>query len=589
MDLEEKIIKKTWSRLRDDTGSFKKLLVRDTLDFLDFNNDLDSNIKKLIFEIKSSNYHPQKPYLHQSPKSKGISRPTVCFDVSDALVYRFCIEEIEDFLIEKTREIDTSIEYAIFGGLFIKGKKNLNEETFYEKIFDQYMEYQRILKKFLNSKDYVVSSDISSYFENINILITKDLVRSEVEDKKEIINLLFYFLENIITRNNYEVNTFNGIPQEDIDCSRLIAYYFLHSVDLEIIKFCEENNCKYLRWVDDIKIFTDREVIGKKALRTFTESLRKIGLTASIEKTEINSSAEEMNNLLINENEKLDDITERINIALSENNSTEKLRIEAEILYNNFFKDKKDSGRSFSKLLQRFFTLFSIFQSGILLNNIERKIVQYPEIASEKLMRYLVRNSKHENFESTIIDIINFLYSEENLYPSLETNLLEMLLYLNKKDLSQGIIKKIKILSEDIFFKNQYKSLSEYARAIALLLLFRFNFEKVGKIVKHYLSNFREEDYLLRKYLILVSLTIDNHKLSNMVLEKAKRDSNISISRLVNLVERLEEIKNKSLIKKYLKEEFVYIWKNKINNEFIKEKYISVRAEILKVLIERYS
>ena len=563
--------------------------MRDTLDFLDFNIDLDSNIKKLILEIESLNYHPKKPYLHQSPKSKGISRPTVGFDISDALVYRFCIEEIEDYLIEKTREIDTSIEYAIFGGLFIKGKKNLNEDTFYEKIFDQYMEFQRILKKFLNSKDYVASSDISSYFENINILITKDMVRSEVEDKKEIINLLFYLLENIITRNNYEANTFNGIPQEDIDCSRLIAYYFLHRVDLEIIKFCEENNCKYLRWVDDIKIFTDSEVIGKKALRTFTESLRKIGLTASVEKTEINSSAEERNNLLINENEKLDDITERMNMMLSKDESIVEAKLEAENYYSDFYKDKKDIGKSFSKVLKRFFTLFSILQSNIIFNNLETQIIKYPEIASEKLMRYLIRNSKNKDFNRVILSIIKFLYSEENLYPSLETNLLEMLLYLNKKDLNNVIIKKITTLSENIFFKNRYKPLSEYARAIALLLLFRFNFKKVRKIAKHYLSKFNEEDYLLRKYLIFVSLTIDSHKLSNEVLEKAKKDSNISISRLVNMMERLEEIKDNNLIKKYLEEDFVYIWKNEINNESIREKYISVRSEILQVLIKRYS
>ena len=49
-------------------------------------------------------YHPQKPFLLPSAKSKGINRPTVVFDIKDALVYRFCIEQIEDEIINKTRQ-----------------------------------------------------------------------------------------------------------------------------------------------------------------------------------------------------------------------------------------------------------------------------------------------------------------------------------------------------------------------------------------------------------------------------------------------------------------------------------------------------
>ena len=100
------------------------------------------------------------------------------FDIKDALVYRFCIEQIEDEIIKKTRQ-----KY-IRGGIKITPNKKQGGDDFYEKWFEDWMQHQKDLRESLQRKNYLVSTDIASYFENINILVLKDLLRSDVVGKK---------------------------------------------------------------------------------------------------------------------------------------------------------------------------------------------------------------------------------------------------------------------------------------------------------------------------------------------------------------------------------------------------------------------
>ncbi|MDO8591008.1 MAG: hypothetical protein Q7R65_03470 [bacterium] len=86
-NLDRNNLAKAFKRLKKSTKNFSSLIVRDPLDYLDFEVNLNSNLDSLVFEINSSNYHPQRPYLHLSPKGKGINRPTVVFDANKGVRY----------------------------------------------------------------------------------------------------------------------------------------------------------------------------------------------------------------------------------------------------------------------------------------------------------------------------------------------------------------------------------------------------------------------------------------------------------------------------------------------------------------------
>lgn len=588
-NLDIKNLKKTWRRLVKNTSNFKNLIVRDTLDFLDYKIELEKNLKVLIFEINNTRYHPTKPYLLPFPKDKGISRPTVVFDAVDSLVFRFCIEQIEDDLIEEVRKVEVNKDFAVYGGFKITPKKSqeVDDEEFYEKWLKDWKNLIKLISKALESKVFLAKSDITAYFENINLLILKDLVRSTVKEKSHVVNLLFYFLENIIFRHEYSANSFIGIPQEDIDCSRLLAFFLLNKLDIELKDFCTKNNISYYRWVDDINIIADSEVLTKKALRVLSESLRKLGLTASLEKTQILSKDDANKLFCFEENYFLDNFEKQMDAALKGEENLEDIKKQIEEYYE--LKKVQINKKPFAKILKRFYKILAILKSDILLDELKLHLLEYQEVlASKKLYCYLCRNQNSSKFNSAIEDLINYLYSDENLYPQLETNLIETLLYLDPKTITSNISKKIAQLGENIFFRtNNYNPLSEYSRALALLLIFRFNQNILNKIIKHYL-NYEENDFVLKKYLIFVCLTTDNLNLCNKVIEKARREQNFSISRLVSFIDNIDIYIDKKEVKDYINNNFIYIYKNEDNNEWIKEYYNPIRVEILKVLINRF-
>ena len=579
-NLDEKTLTKTFTRLKKSTKQFSTLLIRDTIDFLDFEVTLKESLDTLASEINENNYYPQRPYLHESPKSKGINRPTVVFDIKDTLVYRFCIEQIEDVLIKKTRQEN------IRGGIKISPNRSpVSGGDFYEKWFKDWTAHMKSVRDSLEERDYLATTDIASYFENINMLVLKDMIRSDIEEKTEVMNLLFYFLENTRFRVDYEVNTFNGLPQEDIDCSRLLAYYFLHAHDDRMSMFCKEYDADFYRFVDDMSVSVKSPVDGKKALRCITESLRKLNLVSSIEKTDILHKKDALREMFYKENEKLTTLQDNITQKLEQGKKkgTEKARLLA--YYRKLVQQDKQKQKNWIKVLRRFYTLATYTQADFLLDEVQQHLVSYPILfMGNRVQKYLLSIRGSRKFKHAIEKIIAYLYSEENLYPAVESNLIETLLLFTPEELGKQNLKRIEILAKDIFFKkNKYAPLSEYARALACLLYYRFNNKKVDVIAKYYIA-IKENDAVLCKYLIYVSLTTGKKKLQEAVLKKARSEMYPIVNRLVRFLDNLESHKNLSVVKRYLKADKLYIYKGKVV-----EKYAPVRADILNKLIGMYS
>ena len=582
-ELTKKNLAVAFKRLKKDTKGFKTLIVRDPLDHIDFIVNLDANLDSIIYEIKKNLYHPQKPFLLPSAKSKGINRPTIVFDIKDALVYRFCIEQIEDEIIKKTRQ-----KY-IRGGIKITPNKKQGGDDFYEKWFEDWMQHQKDLRESLQRKNYLVSTDIASYFENINILVLKDLLRSDVVGKKGILNLLFYFLENTRFRFYYEVNTFNGLPQEDIDCSRLLAYYFLKPNDDAMAEFCRLNDAEFYRYVDDMAIAVDTEVIGKKALKTMTESLRSLNLVSSIEKTSIIDSQTAEDQLFFVENDYLNSIQKRLDNKLGESKDIKDEIRELKNYHRDLVKAEKHEYKNWIKVLRRFYALFTLSKSTFFLKKLKNHLINFPSLFKvDKIGKYLAVNRNNEGFNEAIESLIDYLYSEENLYPALETTILEILLLFSPNDLNDDINNKLSTLCNDIFFKKTgYAPLSDYARSLSCLMLFRFDKPHLARIAKHYISG-TEKNELLKKHVIFVSLTVENNMLRKKVMNKAKTEQSISINRLINFVENIDRYRDLKVVKAYTKNNhkmFIYETKKKFK---IVENVTPIRSAILAELISVY-
>ena len=355
--------------------------------------------------------------------------------------------------------------------------------------------------------------------------------------------------------------------------------------------FCRIHDAEFYRFVDDMSIAVNSEVTGKKALRCITESLRRLNLVSSIEKTTIFNRRIAKQQLFFAENERLSKLEQKVLIKLGKGQKVFQEVKVTQKYYQRLLKEKKNEYKNWVKILKRFYSLAAYTKSNFLFSEIKKHIVDYPILftgSNTKLSKYLLRAQTEKKFNSVISDIIKYLYSEENLYPATETSLLDLLLIIDPQNYSSGVKNKIKILTDDILFKkNGYKPLSDYARALACLFFYRYRHDDIDKVANHYLRS-NEENRLIRKYLIFVSLITQNNDLRIKVLNKARKEQDPSISRLINLVDNINEYKKLQTIKLYLKEKEVYYTYKNPSVQII-EKYKAIRAEILDKIIDIYS
>ena len=121
----------------------------------------------------------------------------------------------------------------------------------------------RSIEKIETGISHIITTDISNYYESINITtLMSDLKSTHADD--DIVNLL----NNCLDR--WAQSMGRGIPQGCAP-SDFLGKLYLNSVDLNL----RAMGYDHFRFVDDIRIFCKNEVEAKKALVDLTELLRK--------------------------------------------------------------------------------------------------------------------------------------------------------------------------------------------------------------------------------------------------------------------------------------------------------------------------
>lgn len=581
-------LKKAFQRYRRTTSTFRNLNVRDPLDYLDFEVNLHAELAAIEENIKRGNYFPKRPQVHFAPKKNGISRPTVTLAIEDAIVYRFCLEQMDAELIEVTRQKN------IHGGVMASPVPEPEDGEYYEKWFDDWMEHNKAVHEALSTKSHIATTDISSYFDNVNLQSLIELLRRYVPEKPNLVDFLSFFVSNVKLRYGYSTTLDTGLVQDDTDCSRILAYFYLHTHDTRMIDHARKINADYFRYVDDMNIVVCSETDAKLSLKILTDSLRKLGLTASIEKTQINTSSDAIKLMKKTENEQLTTLDNKITYALNYNEDLDSLKEALEKCYKEMINDGCSIENSWIKLLRRFYTLASRLQLDFLMDDAEEHILRFPDlIATGKLQRYILVNMSSDKIPAVIDIIIEYLDSEENLYPQAETMLIELLASLDLEAIPAESKKKIIEWSEGRF-DNEKSLLSDYAKGINALLLYKADKSNNERIAQVYLSNQDFSEYQ-RKCLALVSLTVNNETLLKKVKRKTRMNVNPSMKRLIGFVDGLPDYKNAKPIKNYLKNNLTTVYYGEFENEKGEDdkKRITVdskllRVEILNDLIAKY-
>lgn len=583
-------LKKAFKRFKNDTSKFRSKNVRDPIDHLDFELNLDNELLDLKNRIDRGDYHPKRPLIHYSPKKNGISRPTVSLHIEDSIVYRFCVESIDKELIAITRQKN------IRGGVMASPVSKPEDGEYYEKWFEDWLAHNKAVKDALERHEYIATSDISSYFDNIDVEVLIDMLREVVKDKRNLISLLSLFLHGIKLRYTYATRLNTGLVQDDSDSSRILAYFYLHPHDIRMINFSKQKDGFFFRFVDDMNVIVKTKTDAKLALKALTDSLRKLGLTASIEKTSIVKSDVAAHEMRYAENEEIQKLQDSINKRLRKGGQTKLLKQELESLYSEYKTRGLDNEGSWIKLLKRFYTLATHLKADFLLDEATTHLIDYPGLAATgKLYRYIIANQSSPKFEVAVSDIIAYCNSSENLYPQVETALIELLSNINLANCSVAL----QVLAEDLAYrmfklgwKGSKTSLSEFSQGLSAYLLYNCDPSYSREIGMQYVQTNEQSEYA-RKCWALVGLTCQDMSVRKAVIKKLKAETSDEMKRLSFMIVNLKDLKKKAVLKRYKGINTFYLWSEEWadaagqkQRKKIELRHVPIRTRIIKDILK---
>lgn len=257
-----------WKRIRLDISSC--VFTRNPFEVQLIEDDLSSYLNDLGGQICNDEYYPKTMHICDVPKGGGLVRPGSILSVEDRIAYYACLGACLPNIYKTLKWAQGTVDCS-----YIISNKFENTKWLGSPFKDWEKFRTMSLKKIETGTTHVIMADISSYYENVNIMtLMSDLKSAGVNNN--IVNLLSKCL------NRWAQSEGKGIPQ-GYTPSDLLGKLYLNSIDMIFRKIGYD----HLRYSDDIRIFCKSEVEAKKALVNLTELLRKRGLSLQSAKTKI--------------------------------------------------------------------------------------------------------------------------------------------------------------------------------------------------------------------------------------------------------------------------------------------------------------
>lgn len=295
-------------------------------------DDFESVIEDIYQKVNSGHYHPMRPIgVYSIPKHNLVPRFIPVLTASDNLLYHYLIKEIEDSLLaSKPKSVKTFGAYRVL----TTAKKKDDDRRKYDFIdiddvslgkytvsyswYPSWGEFNETVKNYFDrnkKKSVFVKTDIANFYDNIDLRLLENKVRSCLDDSKlSAVNVLFKLLQGVNSysyKYNYQGK---GLPQDETsDCSRLLANYFLYDFDSEFDAVCKSLKCTFIRYCDDMIIMCEDRASAEKVVHACAGILNKSGLSLNSSKTKIFSTRSKFEKFwMFDEHKKLSDSLKKI-------------------------------------------------------------------------------------------------------------------------------------------------------------------------------------------------------------------------------------------------------------------------------------
>ena len=384
-------------------SQLRSLDFKDLYDHYDFNYNIEERATAIRNEILNGTYRVSLPLIYRLEKKYGVCRHIVIPQPIDALVLQVLVESIADQII-KHQPSENSF--------YSRDKHNVrksHEATEYGLSFrNQWKKLQKEIYRFNDEKKLLFVTDLSNYYDSININELKKVFLCYVENNEVLVDVLFRVIEEISWKPDYLPYSGRGLPTSNLEAIRLLAHSFLFEID-DVLK--QRTNNSFARWMDDIIVGVDDHKEAIELISTVSDMLKSRGLALNLSKTAIYDSKEAHYHFQIDENKYLDSLENVKKSDSKYNQITTKLK-------KNFKKHFKDlSPKYWDKIAKRYITAFGKMESTKLLTEISNVYLNYPSLRPN-LLFYLSKIGYKKNTAKKVEEILSLIdvFDDISLY-----------------------------------------------------------------------------------------------------------------------------------------------------------------------------
>lgn len=299
-------LEKAWRYAKND---IRDNFVFDIINHEDIKYNIKTVISNLSNQIKSDLYFPAPLLRIDVPKNEFTVRPGTVISPIDLIVLYALAQQIAPqinsllsnsaYAYRLNPKSEKSGE-ALFTQVDIpKGEENNPEykdegpddvddaEDFPYNWFANWKIFHSMSLEASREYEFIASTDITAFFENISLSLLREmLMRNLPLEKSFIAERLIRLFEFWDWKAQGNLPQAIGLPQGN-DVSSFLSNLYLKELDTRLLALVNGDETKYLRYVDDVRIFTSDKNEAKKALLASADVLRTLNLHLQSSKTEI--------------------------------------------------------------------------------------------------------------------------------------------------------------------------------------------------------------------------------------------------------------------------------------------------------------
>ncbi len=369
----------------------------------DYFFNLQENLNRLAQSLKNGTYHPRPLKEIDVPKSGLAVRPGSSLDIEDHIVFfaiayllapimdRILPASVFHFRVKRKGKRPHPDKFFQNEGPVLISKDKRKQLQLFDDWYEAWPEFVAEAQSIYAKEGFtiMVETDISAYFENISHPLLVDILRKYAPHQLRLINLLMEMISFWTIPSLTGFRPQRGIPQGN-EVSSWLGTLYLVEMDIELLKLQRKGMIRYVRYVDDIKVFTKDTKTARSVIFIINRILRRLHLNIQTSKTQIFEGDDVHKRLY---DERVEHVTKIIDgLPKDLSKITRKQRQTAEVIVRPAFKHhlayKRQMEKEDFRLFKRILTLLSRIQSPMAVNQALKSIWVQPAL-TEKVSRYL--------------------------------------------------------------------------------------------------------------------------------------------------------------------------------------------------------